>query len=214
MIKNLIFDLGGVVFTLDHDEAVRRFARLGLKNAAEVLNPYTQGGIFGDLESGKISAEEFVSEFGKLVGRKVSYEECRHAWLGYCKNVPAHNLETLLKLKQMGYKIVLLSNNNPFLMSWCESEGFDGEGHSLNHYFDALYKSYEVKIMKPDESFFRHVLMKEQMLPEETLFIDDGPRNCATASQLGIRTICPVNGEDWSAGVYAELAKFGLQAAE
>ena len=42
------------------------------------------------------------------------------------------------------------------------------------------------KMMKPDEAIFRHVLMNERMLPDETLFIDDGPRNCAAASQLGI----------------------------
>ena len=33
-IKNLVFDFGGVVVTLDHDEAVRRFRKLGLKDAS------------------------------------------------------------------------------------------------------------------------------------------------------------------------------------
>ena len=198
MIKNLIFDLGGVVFTLDHDEAVRRFRQLGLANAEEVHNPYTQGGIFGELESGKIGEEEFIAEFRKLTGREVGYDDCRHAWLGYCKEVPQRNLDALKELRQKGYRVVLLSNNNPFLMSWCESSDFDGHGNSISYYFDALYKSYEVKYMKPNERFFRHVLMTEKMLPEETLFIDDGPRNCASASQLGINTLCPVNGEDWT----------------
>ena len=59
MIKNILFDLGGVVVTLDHGEAVRRFAQLGLKQAADELDPYTQGGVFGDLEAGRIDAEEF-----------------------------------------------------------------------------------------------------------------------------------------------------------
>jgi putative hydrolase of the HAD superfamily len=46
MIRNIIFDLGGVIITLSHDEAVRRFQQLGLKDAPQQLDPYTQGGIF------------------------------------------------------------------------------------------------------------------------------------------------------------------------
>ena len=59
MINTLIFDLGGVVITLDQQQSVRRFEALGLKDAAERLDAYTQQGIFGDLEGGLISAEVF-----------------------------------------------------------------------------------------------------------------------------------------------------------
>jgi putative hydrolase of the HAD superfamily len=52
MIRNIIFDLGGVVLTLDQSQSVRRFEALGLKDAEERLNAYTQEGIFGDLEGG------------------------------------------------------------------------------------------------------------------------------------------------------------------
>jgi putative hydrolase of the HAD superfamily len=51
MIKTIVFDLGGVIITLDHAEAVNRFRKLGLNDAARQLDPYTQQGIFGDLES-------------------------------------------------------------------------------------------------------------------------------------------------------------------
>lgn len=78
MIRTIIFDLGGVIITIDHQQAVRRFEELGLKDAAQQLDPYTQGGIFGDLEMGKISAEEFRQELSKLVGRTLTYEECRY----------------------------------------------------------------------------------------------------------------------------------------
>ena len=49
MIKTVIFDMGGVIITLNHDEAVKRFSALGLQKADEVLDPYCQAGIFGDL---------------------------------------------------------------------------------------------------------------------------------------------------------------------
>ena len=55
MIKNLIFDFGGVVITIDQPQAVRRFKEIGLLNAEQQLDPYTQSGIFGDLERGVIS---------------------------------------------------------------------------------------------------------------------------------------------------------------
>ena len=207
MIKNIIFDLGGVVITIDQEQAIRRFEELGLKDAAKQLDPYTQQGIFGDLEAGKISAEEFRSACSQMIGREVSYKECQYGWQGYAKDVPLRNLKALKRLKAEGYRIILLSNTNSYMMDWAESSDFDGEGHPLSYYFDAEYKSFECKLMKPDEAFFRHVLMSEKIFPEETLFVDDGPRNVAAASQLGIRTFCPVNGEDWTEEIYQYLGE-------
>lgn len=205
MIRTIIFDLGGVIITIDHQQAVRRFEELGLKDAAQQLDPYTQGGIFGDLEMGKISAEEFRQELSKLVGRTLTYEECRYCWLGYCGDIPQRNLDVLRQLRAEGYRLVLLSNTNPFMMSFMLSPDFDGQGHSLEDYLDALYLSFKMKVMKPDENFFRQVLMAEKTLPSECLFVDDGPRNVATASQIGINTFCPKNGEDWTGDIYQYL---------
>jgi len=205
MVKTIIFDLGGVIITIDHDEAVRRFEALGLKDAAQRLDPYTQGGIFGDLEEGKITAEDFRQELSRLVGRELTYDECRYGWLGYCGDIPQRNLQALKKLHAEGYRLILLSNTNPYMMSFILSEEFDGQGHSLDTYLDALYLSYKMKVMKPDEMFFRRVLMSEQTIPSECLFVDDGPRNVAVASQIGINTFCPKNGEDWTNEIYQYL---------
>jgi putative hydrolase of the HAD superfamily len=202
MIRTLIFDLGGVVITLDQPQAVRRFETLGLKDAAQRLDPYTQAGIFGDLEAGKIDAETFRRELSLLVGREVTHQECAYAWQGYAKEVPQRNLDALQRLRREGYRLVLLSNTNPFMMEWVDSPAFDGHGHSVSHYFDALYLSYQMKLMKPDDTFFRRVLMAEQTPPSDCLFIDDGPRNVAAASQIGIHTLCPKNGDDWTEEIY------------
>lgn len=198
MIKTIIFDFGGVIITLDHQQAVRRFQALGLADAEHQLDPYTQGGIFGDMEVGRIDAEEFRLAFSQLVGHEVSHEQCLDAWLGYRSELPQRNLDMLRLLKSKGYRLVLLSNTNPYMMSWAESNDFDGCGHPLSYYFDAIYKSYEVKRMKPDPAFFDYVLTQEKLNPTETLFVDDGPRNVAIAAQLGLKTFCPKNGEDWT----------------
>lgn len=205
MIKNIIFDLGGVIMTLSHPGGVKRFKELGVSDAEKQLDPYTQTGIFGDLEGGRISAEEFRSALSKMVGREVTFEECKYCWLGYRADLPQRNLDVLKKLRSEGYRLILLSNTNPFMMDWAESGEFDGKGNSIHHYFDALYMSYRVKAMKPSEYFFRYVLEKEAIKPEETLFVDDGPRNVAMAADMGIHTFCPENGSDWTGEIYKYL---------
>lgn len=198
VIKNIVFDLGGVIMTLDPAEALRRFKALGLSDAERYLDAYTQSGIFGNLEEGKITAEDFRSKLSSLTGHELTFDECKHAWLGYRKDVPQRNLDLLKELRAKGYRLILLSNTNPFMMDWALSSEFYGKGSSLNDYFDALYLSYRLGIMKPAPDFFRQVLDNENILPEETLFVDDGPRNVEAAGKLGFMTMCPDNGSDWT----------------
>lgn len=205
MIKNIIFDLGGVIITIDQPQAIRRFKEIGLKDAEKWLDAYTQQGIFGELEGGKIDVEEFRIKLSEIVGHQLTHQQCLYGWQGYAKDVPMRNLKALLKLRQEGYRVMLLSNTNPYMMEWVRSNDFSGDGHPLDFYLDKMYLSYEMKIMKPDPEIFSRLMMNEKILPEEALFVDDGPRNVATASQLGIRTFCPENGKDWTEEIYNYL---------
>ena len=198
MIKTILFDMGGVVITLAQPQAIERFKALGLKDAEQRLDAYTQQGIFGDLESGKITDEVFRRELSVLVGRELTWQECLNAWKGYCGDVPKRNLRKMKELRERGYRVVLLSNTNPFMMSWVMSNEFDGEGHSLAYYLDAAYESYKCGAMKPDAKFFNAVIEGERLIPSETLFIDDGPRNIEAAKARGIHTLLVKNGEDWT----------------
>ena len=198
MIKTIIFDLGGEILTLDQPEAIRRFKELGVADAEKHLDAYTQKGIFGDLERGTITAEEFRQGLSQLTGREMTHEDCCYGWQGYAKEVPQRNIDLLRRLRAEGYRLVLLSNTNPYMMEWVSSDAFDGGHHPIEYYMDALYLSYEMKVMKPDEQFFLRVLEAERLLPEHALFIDDGARNVEAASRLGIRTFSPKNGEDWT----------------
>lgn len=205
MIRNIIFDMGGVIITINYQQAVVRFKALGLKDADRQLDPYEQQGIFGDLESGKINTAEFQSELSRQVGRELTYDECSYAWLGFVQDVPVKKLKTLEKLRHDGYRVILLSNTNPFVSDWVESNCFSSERKPLGNYFDAEYKSFEQHLMKPDKMFFRRILTQENVLPSETLFVDDSPRNVAAASELGFKTFCPKNGEDWTENIYTYL---------
>lgn len=197
-IKNIAFDLGGVVIALSYEQAVRRFEEIGLKDARQHLDAFHQRGIFGDLERGIITTKEFRIELGKLIGREVTYDECLYAWHGYVEYVPQKNLQMLLKLRQLGYKVCLLSNTNPFMMQWAMSNEFDGNGHSMDYYFDNLYLSYKYKYMKPSPEIFKIMLEGQQSSAEETLFIDDGQKNVEAAKELGMKTLFPENNEDWT----------------
>ena len=205
MIKTIAFDLGGVIITIDQSQAIQRFKEIGADEVEKYLDPYTQTGIFGDLEHGLISAEDFRKELGRLMGKEFTAEQCAYAWQGYAKEVPQRNLDTVTRLRQQGYRVVLLSNTNSYMMEWAMSSAFDGKGHALKDYFDHCYLSYQMKMMKPSEEIFREVLRQEQTFPHEVLFVDDGPRNVASASQIGFRTFCPVNGSDWTEEIYKFL---------
>ena len=204
-IKTVLLDLGGVILTLDQSQAIRRFEELGVPDAAQRLDPYQQSGIFGQLEEGMISAEDFRRELSELVGYEVTTDQCEYAWQGYAKALPQRNLDALRRLHEEGYRVLLLSNTNPFMMAWAESEHFDGHGHPVSYYFDACYLSYQMKMMKPSELIFREVLRREKTFASQVLFVDDGPRNVMVASQLGMRTYCPENGADWTEKIYDYL---------
>ena len=205
MIKTVIFDMGGVIITIDNEEPKKRFLELGLTEFANRMNPYKQSGLNGELEEGKGSEEEDRLAICNELGKDVSFEQLQHCWMGYMKEVPARKLMTIKNLRKQGYRVILLSNTNPYVSAWTDSNDFSGDGHPIQDYFDAIYRSYEVKYMKPDENFFRYVMAQEKALPEECLFIDDGPRNCCAASELGIFTYCPQNGEDWCDKIYNYL---------
>ena len=202
---NIAFDLGGVVIALSYENAIRRFEEIGLTDARQHLDAFHQHGIFGDLESGRISAEVFREELSRIIGRQLTMDECFYAWHGYVESVPQRNLDMLLRLRQQGYKVCLLSNTNPFMMQWACSPAFDGGHHPIDYYFDRLYLSYEYKVMKPSPEIFRMMLEGQQATADETLFIDDSPNNCAAAEALGIHTLCPHNNEDWIPALKAYL---------
>lgn len=205
MIKTIIFDLGGVILTLSQPQAIERFKALGLRDAEKHLDAYTQSGIFGKLELGEIDAETFRKELEAMVGHSLTPAQCRHAWLGYCLEVPERNLRALTRLREEGYRLLLLSNTNPYMMSWVLSREFDGKGHSLEDYMDVCYMSYKMKMMKPDKRIFLEVMDRERLKPEETLFVDDGIRNTEVAKSVGLHVFCPLNGADWTTEIYNYL---------
>lgn len=196
MIRNLVFDFGGVIAPIDFDRAVRAFGELA-PGAAGLLDPYEQRGFFLDLERGAISDAEYIAELGRLCGRPFTWDEVQRGWKGFfAVEPPAEQLAMLDELRG-GYRLYVLSNTNNFVMSWARSTAFSPAGRPLDSYFDRLFLSFELKLTKPDAAIFRRLLADTGALPAETLFIDDGARNVEAAAALGFRTFRPENGVVW-----------------
>jgi len=196
-VKNIVFDMGGVIITLERAEAVRRFEEAGLKTAEELLDPYHQKGIFLDLEDGRLSREEFYEAVRKEADTYISDEAIDYGWLGFLKDVPETKLKMLEDLREKGYNLYLLSNTNPIVMSWVFSPAFSQKGKGIDKYFDKLYLSYQIGCTKPDPRIFEFMLDDSGMIPAETLFIDDGKANVEMGNTLGMKTFQPTNGEDF-----------------
>ena len=196
MIKTLIFDFGGVIATISRDKAVAAFTRIGLNDADARLDKYHQSGIFQALEEGKLNEIGFRTELGRLCNRELSFEEVKKAWLGFFVEVPPAILKYLEELKKE-YRILILSNTNPYVMSWACSPEFSSQGKSLADYCDKLYLSYQLGCTKPDKGIFYHMLEDSGMVPSETLFVDDGDSNVRIGKELGMHTFKPKNGVDW-----------------
>ena len=165
MIKNLVFDFGGIIADFEFSRALAAFERVGLKNPAEYLDSYHQRGFFRELESGRIGANEFVRRLGECAGREVSYAEAREAWLGFFL-LPV-SLERLACLEELrrDYRLYVLSNTNPFVMDWARSSEFSPAGKPLDAYFDKLFLSYEMKCMKPDRAIFDRMAAEAPLVP-------------------------------------------------
>jgi len=196
-IKNIVFDFGGVLAGLDKDACINALYDIGAGGIACYVDECRQEDLFHDLEIGKSTVAEFCDEVRRLCyGCRASDEAICNAWNALLIGIPRQRLDKLLMLKR-DYRLMLLSNTNPIHWHKAVLDFFPYDGYEVDDYFDKTFLSYRMHMVKPDERIFRQMLVDGQMMPSETLFIDDSPINCAAASQLGISTICAETGGEW-----------------
>jgi FMN phosphatase YigB (HAD superfamily) len=188
-IKNIIFDYGNVVFTLDFTRSKQAWNDLGIDDADSFYSHKVQDKIFIDFESGDVSAEEFRAYIRKILAKPgLTDQQIDDTWNSLLVGVPDGNHELLLNLKSK-YRTFLLSNINPihydYIMNYLKTDfGFEGNGHL----FEKVYYSHLVGKRKPNAGIFEQVLNENHLDPAETLFIDDSPQNIEGAKQLGLNT--------------------------
>ena len=188
-IKNLLFDLGGVIMDIKRECCVDALTKLGVENADEMLGLYVQSGDFLRLENGSISAEEFRNSLLSQIkgGREVSDREIDEALNAFLQGIPLRRLVALRELHKR-YKIYLLSNTNPIMYYSEIARQFMQEGKTIDDYFDGQVVSFLAGSNKPDRKIFEYAIDHLGITPEETLFIDDSQHNLDAASALGFAT--------------------------
>ena len=77
MIKDIVFDFGGVLTLLDTEKALQCFRNIGIEKPEDYINAYLQNGPFFSLENGDITADKFCEELSAIAGRTITYEQAK-----------------------------------------------------------------------------------------------------------------------------------------
>ena len=177
MIKALIFDMGGVLVDLDIEDCKRVFKeKLGYYDIDQIIDACHQKGIYGDLEEGTLSADEFRSIVlaGSRPGADASQvdEAMSHILVG----IEPYKVELLKELSGK-YDLYMLSNNNAICLPF-SSRMFDDAGIPVKDIFIKCFFSFEMKALKPSKAFYQAVIQEIGLLPEQMLFIDKSSDLC------------------------------------
>ncbi len=195
-IKNIIFDLGGVIINLDAHRLLDAFAEVGIPHAEQFLTGENAKQLWLASEVGGIDAHEFCNRLRQLSGKDVDDERLIWAWNQFLVGTTNERKARILDLHRH-YRVFLLSNTNDMHWQWSVENVFTDDCHTLPDFFDRVFLSYEMHLAKPSSEIFEEVLRIAGLQHDETLFIDDSQDNCAAASLLGIQVYhnrCP---DDW-----------------
>lgn len=187
-IKNIIFDLGGVVINLDRNRAVTALQELGLAEADTLLGLYRQEEPFLGLETGRVEAGEFFDLIrSRCPGATDAQITC--AFDRFLIDIPTERLARLRYIRRAGYRTFVLSNTNPVMYNGWITNAFRGEGLTINDYFDGIVASFQELTCKPDPAIFRILLDRYRLNPGETLMLDDSEANCQAARSVGMQAV-------------------------
>lgn len=205
-IKNIIFDLGGVVIDLQRRMAIDALDRLGLTDASALLGEYEQKGPFLMLETGEISSSEVYDILLPHCKEGTTCTDIRDAFEEFLRELPVERLRMIEKLREKGYKLYVLSNTNPIMYNHWIDNAFRNDGKTINEYFDGIVTSFQERMCKPNPELFKTVVTRYNLKPEETIMLDDSEANVNAAKSIGLqaRRIQP-EGKDSFMEVCGEL---------
>ena len=197
-IKNIVFDLGGVICDLEVERVIEAFREIGMPKMAALMDPCYPAEVNERMESGQIGWEEACDEMRRIDNRpEVSNEQIEWVYREFLARVDSSKMVTIDRLRAQGFKTYVLSNTNPVAIEIVRDRVREATGRELDSYFDGIFLSYQLKILKPSPAIFEKMIALSGMNPQETLFIDDGSRNADTAHKLGFAVYCPPTNGAW-----------------
>jgi putative hydrolase of the HAD superfamily len=188
-VKNIIFDLGGVIINIDYAKGTDALKAYGKTGTNVDFSQKAQSELFDLYERGDISSEEFREGLRAEYYIEASDEQIDEAWNSLLLDIPAERIELLRELGKQ-YRLFLLSNTNAIHMIAFNKIVEENFGiASLDSLFDKAYYSHLVRMRKPGGEVFEHILTENGLKREETLFIDDSIQHIEGAKQVGLQTI-------------------------
>jgi glucose-1-phosphatase len=188
-IKNIIFDLGGVLLDIDFGRTDAAFRGIGISNFNELYSKAKASPLFDALEKGEAGEAAFYEGIRRLSGKNLSDEAIEAAWNTILVKFEPERMQWLERVQQR-YRIFLLSNTNSIHHRRFQQMLRDTTGKkSLDDYFEKAYYSHCIGCRKPAARAYTIVLEENKLLPEETLFIDDSAVNIEGATAVGLKTM-------------------------
>ncbi len=188
-IKNLIFDLGGVILEIDPERTLNAFRQLGIKNIDSLYTLKKQSGIFDEFDTGKTDLDTFRQNLRKASGNNFTDEEFNDAWCAMLVEFPPEGISLLEVLKKQ-FRTFLFSNTNVLHHKVYTEMLQETTGHdSLAELFEKAYFSHTFGMRKPNIHVFNRILEENNLKAEQTLFLDDLEQNTDAAKEAGINAI-------------------------
>lgn len=194
-IKNLLFDLGGVLLNIDYHQTARAFQQLGVVQFDQLYSQHAANDLFEQLETGQIGKHEFYTAMEPYCLPGTTHQQMEAAWNAILQDFRIPSVAFLEKLSGQ-YRLFLLSNTNAIHHeAFQESFVLQTGKASLDAYFEKAYYSHLIGKRKPYPSTYQWVLEDAGIAAEETLFIDDSFVNIEGAEHAGLRTHWLQSGE-------------------
>jgi len=185
MIKNIIFDFGGVIYDIDHSLSKKAFEELGVRDFDHLYGHRKQVELFEKMERGELSEQQFRQSLRQYVPQHTIDADIDRAWSALLLGFDTKRIDLLEEIGK-NYHLFLLSNtNNIHARQFLEEINAYKDFRSL---FVDVWFSHEKGMRKPETVFYQSLLQKHQLLPRECLFIDDLDVNILAAQRLGIHT--------------------------
>lgn len=187
-IKNIIFDLGGVILDIDESIVYKELEKMGIKTSELTHNKEFME-IMSKFDIGVYTAPTFRKKMKALLGQeKMTDQKFDSIWNAMLLDIPRERIEAIEQIKRH-YKIFLMSNTNEIHYDLYIRDLQLRFGYNeFDELFNKSYFSFAEHLEKPDPCFFELILDHEKLVPEETLFIDDTAANIKVAKSLGIKT--------------------------
>lgn len=175
-IKNIVFDLGGVLLNINPQLTIDAFAKLGMKPLIGNSGLSYDNEVFYKLETGQITPDEFIEGVSLLLPERISLKEIDNAWTAMLLDFPDIRVK-LLKSMSEHYNIYLFSNTNEIHVQKFHEDFRLQHGFEVSELFVKDFYSNEIGFRKPSGVSFAEIVRLSGIKPEESLFIDDSNDN-------------------------------------